>query len=137
MWDFTNRLQLKWKRCYFTCGFVTYKFILKGVWRRLADGCWRGGRHRDIWGMQTPGPRGNYLIKGLLRHRNTEVCMRDPQLPAASHNKQVYYFILFIYWLVLKSGLLAIRVPEIFLISEQKTPKQIKKKLFFLEVGKS
>lgn len=63
--------------------------------------------------------------------------MRDPQLPAASHNKQVYYFILFIYWLVLKSGLLAIRVPEIFLISEQKTPKQIKKKLLFLEVGKS
>lgn len=56
---------------------------------------------------------------------------------AASHNKQVYYFILFIYWLVLKSGLLAIRVPEIFLISEPKPPKQIKKKLFFLEVGKS
>lgn len=51
-------------------------------------------------------PRGNYLIKGLLRHRNTEVCMRGPQLPAASHNKQVYYFILFIYWLVLKSDAL-------------------------------
>lgn len=35
------------------------------------------------------GPRGNYLIKGLLRHRNTEVCMRGPQLAASSDNKQV------------------------------------------------
>lgn len=35
------------------------------------------------------GPRGNYLIKGLLWHRDTEVCVRGPQLAATSDNKQM------------------------------------------------
>ncbi|KAM7369341.1 hypothetical protein PAMP_013615 [Pampus punctatissimus] len=39
--------------------------------------------------------RGNYLIKGLLEHRNTEVCMRGQQLAVTTDKKQLIPEVLF------------------------------------------
>lgn len=92
-----KRLLLKWSTCCsslplssVTRHLITYKSILKRLWRGRTNGCWRGGRHSDTWGdANSGGRRGNYLIKGLLQHRNTEVFTRAPQLAAPSDNRQV------------------------------------------------
>lgn len=51
---------------------------------------WSPWRH--MVDANSGGRRGNYLIKGLLPPRNTEVCMWVSQLAASSDNKQVQFF---------------------------------------------
>lgn len=55
------------------------------------------------WGCKLRGPGSNYLIKGLLGHRKTEVCMSSPQLVAIQQtmNRCIFQCVILIYLFIL------------------------------------
>lgn len=57
-----------------THSLITYKSILKRLWRGHTDGCWRGGRHSDAWLMQTLGAEGAITRSKACCHPGIQRC---------------------------------------------------------------